>query len=88
MYIMNNIVSTTEARAHFSELMNRVSFGKERIQLERQGKLLGAIISSEDLQLLEKLEDMIDILEADAGMKEAKKKGTKSLEQLKKELGF
>lgn len=80
-----NMISTTEARAHFSELINRVSFGKERIQLERQGKALAAIISLEDLQLLEKLEDEIDILEADEGMKEAQKKGTKPLRQLMKE---
>ncbi len=83
-----NMISTTEARAHFSELLNKVAFGKIRIQLERQGKPLAAIISLEDLYLLEKLEDEFDILEADKAMKEAKKKGTKPFKQLKKELGL
>ena len=39
----------TEARAQFSELVNRVGFGKERIILSRHGKPLVALIPAEDL---------------------------------------
>lgn len=76
-------ISMTEARAHFSELINRVYFGKERIELERQGKPLVALISLEDLQLLRRLEDTFDILEVDEAIKEAKTKGTKTLKQMR-----
>lgn len=82
------MISTTEARAHFSELINRVSFGKERIQLERQGKPLAVIMSLEDLKLFEELEDRFDIIEAEKGEKEVQKKGTKPLRQLMKELNL
>lgn len=34
----------TEARARFSELVNRVGFGKERIVLTRHGKPLVALV--------------------------------------------
>lgn len=83
-----DMISTTEARAHFSELINRVSFGKERIQLERQGKPLAVIMSLEDLKLFEELEDRFDIIEAEKGEKEVQKKGTKPLRQLMKELNL
>lgn len=39
----------TEARAQFSELINRVGFGKERIVLTRHGKPLVALVPAETL---------------------------------------
>ena len=46
-------LSTVEARDHFSELLNRVAYGKERIILMRRGKALVAVIPVEDLRRLE-----------------------------------
>jgi prevent-host-death family protein len=46
-------LSTVEAREHFSELLNRVADGKERIILRRRGKALVAVIPVEDLRRLE-----------------------------------
>lgn len=42
----------TEARAQFSDLVNRVGFGKERIILTRHGKPLVALVPAETLEEL------------------------------------
>ncbi len=81
-----NMINTVEAREHFSELLNRVAYGKERIILTRREKDLAAVVPLEDYQLLEKFEDYIDIQEAYKALEEAKTKGTTSLDDLKKEL--
>lgn len=39
----------TEARSQFSELINRVGYGKERIVLTRHGKALVALVPAEEL---------------------------------------
>ncbi len=46
---MTDEIPVTEARAQFSELINRVGFGKERIVLTRHGKPLVALIPAEAL---------------------------------------
>ncbi len=53
-------VNVTEARKKFLELLNRAEYGKERIRIERHGKPVAAIISYEDLNRLEALEDASD----------------------------
>jgi prevent-host-death family protein len=57
-------VDATKARAQFSELTNRVAFGKERVIIDRSGKGVMAIVPIEDLELLEALEDKMDIDDA------------------------
>ncbi|XVN44430.1 MAG: type II toxin-antitoxin system Phd/YefM family antitoxin [Rickettsia hoogstraalii] len=69
-------ITTASAREHFAEIINRSSYGKERIVLSRRGKDLAAIIPMEDLKLIEMIENKLDLQEA----KEAKLKGTISLE--------
>ncbi len=54
-------LSTTRARREFAELVNRVAYAGERIVLERRGKDVMALVSVEDLELLEKIEDKIDL---------------------------
>ncbi|OFE18344.1 hypothetical protein BA895_11945 [Humibacillus sp. DSM 29435] len=46
---MNEEIPVTEARSQFSELVNRVGFGKERIVLTRHGKPLVALVPAEML---------------------------------------
>lgn len=41
----------TEARAQFSDLINRVGFGRERIVLTRHGKPLVALVPADDVVL-------------------------------------
>ena len=81
-------VNTVNARAQFSEIINRAAFGKERVTLTRRGKEIVAVVPIEDVKLLEALEDKIDLEEARAALAEAKKKGTLPWEKIKKELGF
>ena len=45
-------IATVDARNQFSELINRASYGKERIILTRHGKDIVAIIPIEDIDLL------------------------------------
>ena len=81
-------VNTVNARAQFSEIINRAAFGKERVTLTRRGKEIVAVVPIEDVMLLEALEDKIDLDEARAALAESKKKGTVSWDKIKKELGI
>ncbi|BAZ24424.1 prevent-host-death family protein [Kalymmatonema gypsitolerans NIES-4073] len=58
-----SVVSATEARANFQELINRAEYKGERILIQRHGKPVVAIIGLEDLRLLEAIEDAIDSAE-------------------------
>ena len=81
-------VCTREAREHFSDVINRVAYGKERVILTRRGKPLVAVVPIADVELLETLEDKLDLEDALASLREAEEKGTTSLEHLKQELGL
>jgi prevent-host-death family protein len=81
-------LAASKARAGFSDTINRVAFGKERIVLRRRGKEIAAVVPIEDFRLLEELEDRIDLMDARAALTETKKKGAKPLEAILKELGF
>jgi prevent-host-death family protein len=86
--VMNTQVTTVEARNRFSNLVNRAAFGKERTVLTRRGEEVAAVVPIEDVKLLEELENQIDLRDARAALREAKKKGTKPLSVFKKELGL
>ena len=78
-------ISMSEIRLKLSELANRVIYGGERVVVEKNNKPAFAMVSMEDMELLERLEDEIDIKAA----KEALKEGDfVTLEQVKKELGL
>ena len=79
-------LSSTEARKHWAELLNRVGYGKERITIERAGKPVATLVSEEEARLLEKIEDWIDIAEARKVLSE----GNKSIpwDEVKRQLGL
>lgn len=55
-YTMNDVdVPVTEARAQFADLVNRVAYTGEPVRLTRRGKVMAALVSPEDLELLEQL---------------------------------
>ncbi len=54
-------VSITEARDRLADIANRADLLGERIVVERRGRRLCAIVSVEDLEILERLEEAIDI---------------------------
>lgn len=84
---MSNL-SAAKVRSDFAEVVNRVSFGKERIVITRRGKNLAAVVPVEDLELLQALEDKMDLIDAKAALKEAKNKSLKKWAQLKSEMGL
>ena len=49
-------LSVKDARAKFSDAISRVQYRHERILLERHGKPAAALVSPEDLELLERLD--------------------------------
>jgi len=84
-------VNVMEARKAFSETINRVAFGKERIVLERRGKDVAALVSVEDLKLLEKLLDELeDRLDVEEVRRREAEEGDQAIpyEQVRRELGF
>lgn len=83
-------VTTTQARAGLSGLVNRAARRGERIVVRRRGRDVAAIVSLADLALIEKLEDEIDVRESRKILAAMKRKGQKPvpLAQLKKELGL
>ena len=80
-------ITTVVARNDFSSVLNRAAFGKERVILKRRGKAIAAVVPLEDLALLQSLEDRLDTAAVLASRKETRKKGTKSLVQLRAEVG-
>lgn len=82
-------MTTGEARDRFSEVLNRVAFGGERVVLTRRGKPLAAVVPLEDMALLEELEDRIDLEEARATLEEWRRSGRKAvpLDEVLKEFG-
>ena len=54
-------VPFSEARAHLAKLLNIVAYGGERVILTRQGEKIAAIVSIDDLDLIEAIEDTIDV---------------------------
>jgi prevent-host-death family protein len=78
--------STVEARDHFSDVINRAAYGKERVVLTRRGKDLVAVVPIEDVRVLEALEDKIDIQAAREALDDYARHGGVSWEEIKDEL--
>ncbi len=83
-------LAASKVRDSFSDTLNRVAYRRERIVLRRRGKDLVAIVPMEDLALIERLEDEIDVRRARKALAETKRKGKKPipLEKLKRDLGL
>jgi prevent-host-death family protein len=78
-------LSTSEARQEFADIVNRAAYGGERVILHRHKKPVAAVIPIEDLELIERMEDEIDIAAARKALKE---KGRIPLSKLKADLGL
>ncbi len=77
--------NVAEAKAKFSELVNRAAYRGERIVVGSRDKPKVAIISIEDL---ERLEDLEDAQAADEAVAEYERGETIPWEQVKAELGL
>ena len=79
-------ISTADARKKFANIVNRVAFGKEAFVLTRRGEALAALVSVEDLKLLQEIEERMDVDGAWKARNEPEE--TISWEELKKELNL
>jgi prevent-host-death family protein len=77
-------LTISEARENLADLGNRVALRGERIVIARRGRDLCALVPVEDLELLERLEDAMDL----ETIRERLDEPTKSLARVKKELGL
>lgn len=59
-------ISAEEARNQFAEIINKAAYGHERTIVTRRGKRVAAIVSVQDLELLEAvLDELEDKADAD-----------------------
>lgn len=83
-------VTASNARDNFSETINRVTYGGERIVIHRRGRELAAIVPMTDLKRIEAQENEIDLREARktlAGMRRRRQKAV-PWSKAKRELGL
>ncbi len=81
-------VEATTARNSFSDVINKVAYGADRVVIERRGKPVAAVIPVADLRLLEMLEDHLDIEAARTALADPKNKVRVPWAQVKKRLGL
>ena len=67
---MPTTISTADARKHFADIVNKVAYGKEPVVLTRRGQEVAALISMDELELLQQIEDRIDIEDAKKALAE------------------
>jgi prevent-host-death family protein len=81
-------LSTSQARAQFADALERVAFKGERVVIERRGKVLAALVSAEDLAILERVRALEDEQDAAAVHSARKEKGRIPWETIKRDLGM
>jgi prevent-host-death family protein len=70
-------VPLARARDELADLVNRASYGGERVILTRRGRTVAALIPAGDLDLLEALEDERDARLAQQSRRESAERGDK-----------
>lgn len=80
-------MGVSDARDHLSEVVDRARYTQERVVLTKRGREVGAIISIDDLKLLELLEDQLDIKEARQALEESQGERI-SYDEVRKKLGL
>lgn len=78
-------MNMVDVRDNLAEVINRVAYAGERVILRRHSKNVAAIVSMEDLQLLDALEDRADVK---AALRARKEKGAVPLQEIKARLGM
>ena len=86
------IVTAEQARNQFGDIISKAAYGRERTIVTRRGKRFAAIISIEDLEILEtfldQVEDKIDSEYCAKALKSFDIKNTVSLEDIKARLNL
>jgi prevent-host-death family protein len=83
---MHHRLPASKAREQFADILNDVAYKGERVLLHRRGKDVAAVVSADDLALLEALEDHMDV----EAVREALEEGGPNIpwQQLKTEIGL
>ncbi len=68
---MNTKVTTADARKNLADIVNKVAYNKEPIVLTRRGQDVAALVSMEEFELLQQIEDHIDIEDARQALAES-----------------
>ena len=76
-------LTASEARQNFSDILSRAEYRGERIIVHRGKKAVAAVVPIEDVELLERLEDEIDVAAARKALKDPR---TIPWEKIKKDL--
>jgi prevent-host-death family protein len=84
---MADTISISEARDDFAELVNRVAYAHERVRLVRRGRDLAAVVPTEDLELLEALDDELDLAAARDALADPANAGRIPWEDIRPRLG-
>jgi prevent-host-death family protein len=79
-------ITAADARKQWSELLNRVAYGGERVVVTRHGKQLAALVPVEDLRLIDRMRGLLRRRDVRAALKEADALGTVAWESLRSEL--
>ena len=85
---LDDTVSLVEARAHFGDLVSRAMLLHKRVFVTRHGKRIAALVSAEDAELLEAIEDRLDLEAVRKARRDITSHGTIPLVRLIKELGL
>ena len=80
-----SVLSITQAREHLGDCANQIAYKGERICVERNGKPAFAMVTVEDMELLETIEDKIDI---DAAREALRRNDFVAWKKAKKQLGL
>ncbi len=80
-------MGVSDAREHLGDVVDRARYTQERVVLTKRGREVGAIISIDDLKLLEMLEDQLDIKEARLALEESQGERV-SYNEVRKKLGL
>ncbi len=83
-------MAASKVRQEFAETLNQVAYKGKRILLHRRGRDIAALVPVEDLALIEKIEDRIDLEEAARILADIKAGREKPIpwKRIKDELGW
>lgn len=73
-------VAVTKLRITVSDVLDRVAHHGERVAAERYGEPVAALVSAEDIELLEAIENRMDI---EAGRKALSEPGRRSWDEVR-----
>lgn len=85
--MIDKAIGVKDLRKGLSDVLGRVAYGHERVVIKRSGKKFAAVVPMEDLEMLERLEDEMDVREAQKRMAEEGHLA-RPLEEVVKEMGL